>query len=252
MSGKPFTSTERNRFNRIKDLVMSVVKSRDNSKQLNVKRYEALFQMFEANPNEFRNWDVLNSDDLDSTIQIFALPFEEPTMPQIKHAADILNCPLEEYIYYKMNNPRGIRSKTKVPVGYVHIKRVQQLLSKKNHYAMDNDERSLKTGDVKGESKVASISDVEAYALSAIGADNALKEFYGPRSTNEKKKQEMYREIARDGYCTLSEIDKIKSPSVTLQTVNTYLLASGIRSDLITNTLKTEYTIDQDLKNVKG
>ena len=39
------------------------------------------------------------------------------------------------------------------------------------------------------------------------------------------------------------EIDKIKSPSVTLQTVNTYLLASGIRSDLITNTLKTEYTI---------
>lgn len=249
MPEKPFTDIEKIRFEKIKNLVMGVIKAMDNSKQLNVKRYDALFQMFEKNPDEFRKWDVLNNDALDSSIQIFCMPFEEPTMPQIKHAADLLHLPLEEYIYYRMNDPRGIRSKVKVPVGYVHIKRVQQLLSKKNHYAMDNDERSLKTGDVKGESKVASISDVEAYALSAIGADNALKEFYGPRSTNEKKKQEMYREIARDGYCTLSEIDKIKSPSVPLQTINTYLLASGIRSDLINSTLKTDYTIEQDLKN---
>lgn len=251
MAGKQFTDTERIRFEKIKKMVLDVVKAMDNKKQLNVKRYTALFDAFEADPDSFRNWNVLNNDDLDSTIQIFCLPFEEPSMEQIKQAADAIHCPLEEYIYYRMNDPRGIRSKTKVPVGYVHIKRVQQLLSKKNHYALDDDERSLKTGDVKGESKCASISDVEVYALQAIGADDALKEFLGPRSTNEKKKQEMYKEIARDGYCTLSDIEKIKSPSVPIQTVNTYLLASGIRTDLITDGLKTEYTIDQDLRNNK-
>lgn len=163
-----FTETERIRFEKIKKLVMDVVKTMDNNKQLNVKRYEALFKSFETDPDSFRKWSVLNDDSLDSTVQMFCLPFEEPSMTQIKAAADLIHCPLEEYIYYRMNDPRGIRSKTKVPVGYVHIKRVQQLLSKKNHYSLDSDERSLKTGDVKGDSKVASISDVEVFALEAI------------------------------------------------------------------------------------
>ena len=56
----------------------------------------------------------------------------------------------------------------KVPCGYCTIKRVQQILSKKNHYATDIDDRSLKTGDVKSESKVAAISEPETYALAAI------------------------------------------------------------------------------------
>jgi len=248
---KEFSPSEKAKFEKIKKLTMDVVKALDNNKKLNIQRYEDMFNMFEQNPDEFRKWEVLNSDELDSSIQIFELPFEECSMQQIKKAADILHCPLEEYIYYRMNDPRGIRSKTKVPVGYVHVKRVQQLLSKKNHYSFDNDERNLKTGDVKGESKVASLSDVESFALAAIGADKALEEFLGPRSDNQKRKQEMYRQIARDGYTSLGDMSKGNSQSTTLNTLNTYLLASGIRSDLITKNLKTEYTVEQDLKNVK-
>lgn len=249
--GKPFTSSEQVKFEKIKKLVLGVVKRLDNNKELNVKRYEGLFQVFEKDPDAFRNWDVLNNEDLDSTITILQLPFEEMRMNQIKNAADFLGIELENYIYYRQNDPRGIRSKMKVPTGFINIKRMQQILSKKNHYSVDIDERSLKTGDVKSESKVAAISEPETYALMAINAKKSLEEFLGCRADNQEKKLQMYRQIARDGFCTLKSMKSSRSSSTTLNTINTYLLACGIRSDLITNTMQTEYTLNKNLKDNK-
>jgi len=58
----------------------------------------------------------------------------------------------------------------------------------------------------------------------------------------------MYREITRDGFCTLDSMTSTRSSSTTLNTINTYLLASGIRSDLINDTLQTEWTLNQNLR----
>jgi len=58
----------------------------------------------------------------------------------------------------------------------------------------------------------------------------------------------MYRQIARDGFVTLEGMTKDINSSTTLNTMNSYLLASGIRSDLLVNSLKTIYTVDQELK----
>ena len=55
----------------------------------------------------------------------------------------------------------------------------------------------------------------------------------------------------KDGYATLSSMTEDITQSVTLNTINTYLLASGIKSDLITKGLKTMFTINQELKNKK-
>lgn len=245
---KPFTPEEKKKFDKIKKLTLDVVRALDNSKMLNYQRYEEMFDVFEKNPDEFRNWSVLHDTELDSTIQMYQLPFEEMKMQQIKKAADIEGIELENYIYFRQNDPRGVRSKMKCPVGYVHIKRVQQMLSKKNHYTTDIDERSLKSGDVKGESKVAAMSEPEVLALEAVGADKTLEELLGPRADNQQKKQQMYREIAERGYCSLDDLHSDRSSSTALNTINTYLIASGIRSDLITNTLQTEYTITQGLR----
>lgn len=220
----------------------------DNKKQLNVKRYEDFFAVCDKDPDIFRNWEVLHSNELDSAPYILQLPFEEVRMTQIKDAADFLDIELEDYIYYRHHDKRGIRSKMKVPVGYVPIKRVQQILSKKNHYSLDIEDRSLKTGDVKGESKVAAISEPETYALMAIGAERGLEELLGPRADNQEKKRQMYRQIARDGFCTLDSLESSRSSSTTLNTINTYLLAAGVRSDLITDTMQTEYTLNKNLK----
>ena len=58
----------------------------------------------------------------------------------------------------------------------------------------------------------------------------------------------MYRQISRDGFTSLDSLTSTRSSSTTLNTINTYLLASGIRSDLITDTLKTEYTLNNELR----
>ena len=114
---KPFTPDEKQKFEKIKKKVLDVVSALDNKKGLNIKRYKDMFDVFEADPDSFRNWEVLHGDSLDNTIQIFALPFEEPKMNQIKKGAEILGIELEDYIYYRQDDPRGIRSKMKVPTG---------------------------------------------------------------------------------------------------------------------------------------
>jgi hypothetical protein len=231
---------------KIEKLVLDVVRTLDNSKMQNFKRYEAMFKVM--TDEAFEDWANKMGHDLDDTIQMYQLPFEEMKMTQIKKAADILNVPLEEYVWYRHNNPEGIRTKMRVPVGYVHIKRVQQLLAKKNKYTLDNEKVGLKSGQVKDDSKVANITDPETFALTAINADQALKEFLGPRADNQGKKIQMYRQIARDGFTTLEDMEGDIAQSTTVNTVNTYLLASGIRSDLVNTTLKTNYTIDKQLK----
>jgi len=108
---------------KIEKKVLDVVRILDNFKMNNYKRYEALFKIM--SDDEFEIWANSMGHELDDTIQIFQLQFEEMKMPQIKKAADYLDIPLEEYIWYRHNDPDGIRTKMRVPVGYVHIKRVR-------------------------------------------------------------------------------------------------------------------------------
>jgi len=231
---------------KIEKLVLETVKRLDNSKMANYGRYKVLFKtMSDA---DFEKWANEMGHDLDDTIQMFQLPFEEMKMTQIKNAADYLKVPLEEYVWYRHNEPEGIRTKMKVPTGFLHIKRVQQLLNKKNRYTFDTEDVTLKTGTVKGESKVASLSDPETFALTALNADAALQEFLGPRADNQSKKQDMMRQISRDGYTTLESLEGDITRSTTLNTVNVYLLGAGIKSDLITRGLKTAFSQEQDIR----
>lgn len=226
---------------KIQNLILGVVNRLDTGKRLNTKRFENMFKTM--SDEQFFEYVKDFGKDLDDTIQLFFLPFEEPSLDQIKEAADFLKVPLEEYIWYYHNDPQGTRTRSKVPVGYCTIKRLQQTLSKKNNYSFDNDEVNFKTGDVKGDSKVAALSDMESLSLSIIGADNALKEFLGPRANAQDAKREMLRQIVRDGYATLSDLPNDPTEKTALMTLNTYLLASGIRSDLINTSLETLYTL---------
>jgi hypothetical protein len=239
-------ATFKEKRDRVESLVLGVVKRLDNKKMENYRRYETMFKGM--TDSEFKEWSKDMGKDLDGTIQIFQLPFEEMSMTQIKAASEFLKMPLEEYIWYRHNDPEGIRTKMKVPVGYLHIKRVQQFLAKKNRYGLDIEHTELKTGQVKGESKIASISDVETFALSAINANKALEEFLGPRADNQLNKNEMYRQITKDGYATIQDLSRDITQSTTLNTLNTYLIGSGISSDLIIEGLETIHTVEQKLK----
>jgi len=103
---------------KIEYLVLETVKRIDNKKMENYKRYKAL--MDSMSDENFEIWANSMGHDLDDTIQIYQLPFEEMKMTQIKEAADFLGVPLEEYIWYRHNDPEGIRTKMRVPVGLTY------------------------------------------------------------------------------------------------------------------------------------
>jgi len=214
----------------------------------NTERYRKFFESLDSDKN-FENWlkYFLSTDK--EQFQIQALPFEEPKIPQIKKAAEYLNVPLEEYLYYQHDDDKDdpVRTATPVPVGYIHIKRMQQILSKKNNYSFDADKRDAKTGQTIGESKVARLSDHETFALTTISADNALKEFLSARSDHEGNKLQMYKNITQDGYFKLSELENTIGKSTTLNTIDAYLISAGVKTDLVTTGLKTLETLKKDL-----
>ena len=239
---------------KIEETIYKVIELLDNKEHYNLNKYKEVFsKMTDEEFGKFCEWcnDPNDLTQVDHTIFIQTMPFDEPSLENVIKGLEVINVPSEEYLYFPdFNNERPIRSRYRVPVGYLPIKRMEQLLSKKNRYSVDNEERSLKTDQVVGDSKVASISDLEANCLMAQGANDIFKEFYGPRSGDEKERNEMYKKIATDGYVSLSDIQKDtnEDSKVTLNTLNTYLLSAGYRSDLVVNSLKLPYTMKQELK----
>jgi hypothetical protein len=170
-------------------------------------------------------------------------------MENIEKAAKILDLELFEdvampFLNGSIENP--VVTPVKVPVGYLHLKPMQQLVSKKNTTSTNINERSSLTNQVTGKDKNARDTDTENISLVTIGANYTLKELLGPRSDDSVAKAEMYSLITKKGYVSLSELtDKVENKT-TLNTIDTFLIGMGIKSDLITDgliltkTLKTE------------
>ena len=92
--------------------------------------------------------------------------------------------------------------------------------------------------------------------MTIFKADEAIKEFYGPRADSMTKKQDMYSKISKYGYIYLNELEGSHKDSQTLNTINTFLLGAGIESDLINSaedtakdTLK-QMVVDDELKKM--
>lgn len=159
------------------------------------------------------------------------------TIENIEKCSEYMKVPLLERIAlpYLTNDPNNvITTPYPVPVGYIHEKRMQQTLMKKSAGSTDIKKRSQLTGQVTGEDKNARNSDLETYSLAAIKAMNALQEFMGPRADNEKARNEMYNDIAKNGYVSLLDLD-LKDPynKTALNTFSTYYIMQGIQTNLI-------------------
>lgn len=107
-------------------------------------------------------------------------------------------------------------------------------MSKKNTYSFDINSRNFKTGSLTGSNKVARITDMETYELVSRGCNKALEEFMSARSDNMTKKFNMYKNISNYGYTYLNNLDDENHPSrgQAVTTINDYLKAAGLKSDL--------------------
>ena len=143
-----------------------------------------------------------------------------------------------EYIYMPhltMDKKHVVVSKEKCLVGYINVKRTQQLLAKKNGLSLSSEKRSATTGQVVAKAKNARDSDIEASMLVSLGADKILQELHGPRSDDPVMKRQMNQSIATKGYVMLEELDNLSTNKVTLNTVNTYLLGMMLHTDLVSS-----------------
>jgi hypothetical protein len=228
-----FSKTKRKK---IEELVIGTLDRMDKS-GYNSKRYKDFFKgMSDSQFTTFMNKFLKDESE---HFYIEVTPFEkgqEPVMEDIKKAADFLGVPLNEYMYMPYANPDGepLRTQQPIPVGYLHMKRLQQILSKKNSFSSNIESRNAKTGQITGDDKNGRVSDTENYALVAIGAEAALKEFLGPRADDAVMKQEMFKDINKDGYTSLRNYTREVGNKQALNTLDVYFTGAGILTDLIT------------------
>lgn len=204
---------------------------------VNTGKYKAMFA--DMNDKEFEKFikDFLKNDKENFTLDL--IEFENDIkMENCEKAAKVLGIPLYEYVYMPhltMDKKNVVVSKEKCLVGYINVKRTQQLVHKKNGISVSNEKKSAMTGQVTSKDKNARDSDIEASMLVALGADKILQELHGPRADDPVMKQQMNQSIATKGYVLLDDLDNVSTNKVTLNTVNTYLLGMMLKSDLVSD-----------------
>lgn len=230
---------------KIEDMIYAVYDALDPSGK-NTTKYKTMFSSMDdkAFGSFFKRF--LNDDKENFILDI--VEFEHTlTMDNCEDAAKVLGIPLMERVFMPHLAKEGTIVVSPEPclVGWLNVKRTQQLLHKKNGLSISNEKRSSETGQVVGDDKNARDSDIEASMLVALGADKVLAEFHGPRADDYTMAREMRQSISANGYVMLDELTNDRRNKVTLNSIHTYLLGMGIKSDLISDTYILPRTADE-------
>lgn len=160
----------------------------------------------------------------------------EPEMSNIIKAFKILDKPLLEKVKlpYIYTNKDGVPVESKeCLVVYIHIKRMKQMLTKKNNSALNTDKRDMKTGLLVGEDKGGKETDREFESLAIMGLDYTMDEFARSRADAMGAKSQMSNVILNKGYVKDSDIIVGRTDSIAKNLLNTYLIGSNIHSNLV-------------------
>jgi len=172
----------------------------------------------------------------------------EPSMLQINRALDVLNVPLLEEVYmpykYKDSNGRPMKTK-KCLVFYLHIKRMKQLLTKKNGMSIYTNTRDTRTGLLSGVDKNGKSSDHEFESFAVSGLYNSMKEFSGIRGDAMNDKSRANQQIKTLGQVRLDDLANDKTDSLSKNTLSVYFIGAQINSNLVDTDYLTPYTLKQ-------
>jgi hypothetical protein len=229
----------------MEDLIYKVFDDLDKT-QVNSKKYRAMFgsmsdPQFDSFFSDFFKDDnqylVLDVVDYERTLSI----------EDVEKAAHTLGVPLFERVampHIDRNDESSVLSQYEVPVGYVHLKRAQQMVAKKNTTSTEISSRSALTGQVVGRDKNARDSDSENFGLVTLNATNTLRELMGPRADDMVMKGEMYSSIAQKEFVSLDSLTNNVENKTTLNALDVYLMGMGLKSDLVTQGLLIKKTLN--------
>ena len=201
------------------------------------------------NDAEFDQYFKLLFEQDDPYLTATMVDYENPVkIENIEKAAKFLNVPLFEkvilpYASQDPNNP--IITKHECLVGYLNIKRLQQMNVKKIGLSTDISDRNMITGQVSGHDKNSRNSDQETIALLTVGANVSLKELMSMRADDMVMKSEMNKKISRDGYVAMNELTDKLSNKTTLNSAAVFFIGAGLMTDLVMNDYFLPKTIDE-------
>ena len=171
------------------------------------------------------------------TIEVNMSGDTDMNLNEIYALADKVKVKLREHIIFRHLNPANpdnpVVTSSPALIVLVPVRKLQQMLDKKNTASGDIDSYNPLTGQVTGESRSAGISDAQTFALVATNQKNTLKELLGPRADDMESKMKMLREIETTGQVTLKDLNIKTSNKQALKTADMFLRGAGFITDLL-------------------
>lgn len=229
------------------ELIYKVLDTVDKTKA-NSEHYKAIFS--KMSNDEFKKYISKQFP-----YRFHTRPFEiEPTMEDCEKALKILGVPLLEKVYspYTYEDKEGRVATTKeCLVGYMHIKKVQQFITKKNAMSVDIAQRDMKTGLLLSHDKNGKESDREFESLVVNDLTNTMKEFSTIRADAMDAKNLAYNTINTTGSVSLEELNIDPSDSLSKNMMNVYMLGALIYTDVINQDYYLPYTLSNKKKEME-
>ena len=219
---------------------------------MNAKRQKAeelIYKVFDAVDKTHTNSDYykkLFSSMSDSDFEKFCkrrLPLRfhikvfdiEPKMPDIINAFKVLGKPLLEkvklpHVYEKDGVP--IESEECLVI-YIHLKRMKQMATKKNHASINIEKRDMKTGLLTSDDKGGKETDREFESLATMGLDYTMDEFARANADSMEAMDQMSAAILAKGYVEDADITVASDDSLGKNLMNVYLMGAHIHSNLV-------------------
>lgn len=178
----------------------------------------------------------------------------EPKLNDIVDAFNIIGVPLLEKVklpyMYKNRKGEPVESKEALII-YIHIKRMKQMLTKKNNTSMNTDKRDMKTGLLLQDDKGGKETDREFESLAVMGLDYTMDEFARLKADAMEAKSQMSAAILSKGYVTDEDVDITRTDSLAKNLMNVYLTGAHIHSNLIDIDYYTPFTAMQKKRKIQ-
>lgn len=178
----------------------------------------------------------------------------EPKMYDITEAFKILNKPLMEKVklpYVYINKDGEPVETQECLVIYIHLKRMKQMLTKKNSTAINIEKRDMKTGLLTGEDKGGKETDREFESLAIMGLDYTMDEFARPKADAMSAITQMSNAIMSQGYVSEKDLNIPKDDSLAKNLLNAYLIGAHIHSNLVDVDYMTPHTVANKQKKIE-
>jgi hypothetical protein len=194
--------------------------------KLNDKEFTKLMENWRDNPNKFH-------------LHIEQDPRNKKTMvtfERLKEVAKKHKIDLYEHVFFphETKDPeRPFVTADKVPILYMYVRKLQQMLSKKNDASGDIDSVNPLIGQVTGDSKSAAIGDMQTASLVTTNQQDAIREFLTIRADNLPAKNRMLSIIEKNGTVNYSDCDVKLKDNQSLQTLWVFMTGALLKTDLL-------------------